>query len=647
MAWLDKLGEMVECLKQLQKAIDSNSSPKLHAFVADALRWVPANRDLISYTPLQTYLSAVASAPSNSVVRNSFRSEEEEFLQVWQPVATDWGFELQTLRGHSDYILSITPSIDGRRLVTIASDNTARLWDVESGTEEKSTEINSSGGSIPIFASAFPEEDIVVIAGSSGDYWRWNLEDDARRIDLKLPSVAYSVSVSPNGRYAAWGLKTGDIYIWDAENDAGQVLESHNSPLKCMAFSSDSETLVSGYTDIWKWSAQAGHEILCQVGTNIKCIAICPDCNFVVFGSDAILVLHCNTHQVQQIMQVYTINHGSLFITSDPQKVLIGDGLTHFLYDFQTQQEPKELFSGTQWGNAMTLSPDGKAIWPGHWGGRITQLDVDLVIESQNYPTVDTAVVLSTDGRSLVSFSGGNQLSLWNIETRICERRLADDRLLHNRFTIVASLLESVDNAVLIWDMDADELRELKDRPGRVTALELSPDNKTLLCGLRDGQIWAIDLERGALRKKFTGNTVSIRDITIFPDGQNFASSSHNGTIRIWGPNLQTPLVLSSKREVREACFLADNIKYILDWVIEKEKIVRAHDSGCYGGSIFIGCRFVSSRLRRVMDSLAANGDNQPQMQGDSSVSTESTSIFESRQILALDPTEQWITVNG
>ncbi|KAF2861141.1 hypothetical protein K470DRAFT_201725, partial [Piedraia hortae CBS 480.64] len=122
----------------------------------DALRWVPANRNLMNETPLQTYLSALAFAPSNSIVRNSFRSETE----VWPPAATDWGFELQTLRGHIDVILSITPSSDWRRLVTVSYDNTVRLWD-----------------------------------------------------------------------------------------GAGRVLKGHNSPVWCLHFSSDSETLVSGSTD--------------------------------------------------------------------------------------------------------------------------------------------------------------------------------------------------------------------------------------------------------------------------------------------------------------------------------------------------------------------------------------------------------------
>ncbi|KAF2857247.1 tricorn protease domain 2-containing protein [Piedraia hortae CBS 480.64] len=672
MAWLDKLGELIICLKKLQEAIDSQSSPKLHAFVADALRWVPASQNMISDAPLQTYLSAVASAPSNSVVRNSFRSEEEEFLQVWQPVATDWGFELQTLRGHSDYILSITPSIDGRRLVTIASDNTARLWDVESGTEEKSTEINSSGGSIPIFASAFPEEDIVVIAGSSGDYWRWNLEDDARPINIKLPGVAASVSVSPNGQYAAWGLDTGEIYIWDADNNseegAGQVLKGHNSPVWCLHFSSDSETLVSGSTDIWKWSPQAGHKMVYQVGADIERITISPNGKFVVFLSGTISVFHCTTHQVDQIKRNSRVY--SLMVTPDSQKVLFGDWFGLYLYDFQTQQGPMKLGLGSRV-TATTSSRDGKTIWAGYHNGRIIQLDLDLALKTPHHRTGPATLALSTDGRSLASWSYGNHLSVWNIETRICERRLTDHRLINHymyyprqilissdsRFVVVACIYQPLfrnDSAVLIWDMDADELRELKDRPRYVTALALSPDNKTLLCGLRDGQIWAIDLERGLLREKFTGHTEIIYNIAISPDGQNFASASYDKTVRIWGPKSQTPLVLSSEETMYEACFSADGrMLYtwhsykLYEWDIEKACIVRTLAEGPEYGSIPIDGHFVSSAFLPVVDRLAANEDNQPQTQADSSASTSSTSMFQDRQIWALDPTYQWITVNG
>ncbi|KAF2857749.1 hypothetical protein K470DRAFT_260515 [Piedraia hortae CBS 480.64] len=669
MAWLGKLGEMVVCLKQLRKAIDSQSSPRLHSFVADTLRWVPAIRNLISDTPLQTYSSALAFAPSNSVVRKSFRSDMEDFLQVWLPVATDWGFELQTLRGHSHFILSITPSIDGRRLVTVGRDNTVRLWDVESGTEEKRTEIGRSYRLGSDVASAFPEEDLVVIAGSSGEHWRWNLEDDARRIDLELPSEANSVSVSPNGRYAAWGLDTGEIYIWDAENDAGQVVESHSSSVECMAFSSDSETLVSGSTDIWKWSPQAGPGKLCQVGTIIKCIAISPNGKFVVFRSASIYhgtisVFHCTSHEVDQIMQISQVD--SLMVTPDSQKVLTGYWDSLYLYDFQTQQEPMKLPLETSGITAMTSSRDGKTIWAGDYFGLIRQLDVDLLLKSPQHRTGPATIALSTDGRSLALWSHGNQLSLWNIETRICEPRLTDHRLWKSRyrrilissdsrFVVVACTDNPPANVVLIWDLEANALRELKDRPSHVTTVELSPDNKTLLCGFYDGQIWAADLERGVLREKFTGHTLSINDIAISLDGQNFASASYDKTIRIWGPKSQTPSVLSSEVTMYGACFSADGrMLYtydfknsICEWNIEKTCIVRTLAEGPEYGSILIDGRFVPSRFLPVIDRLVAKEVDQPQTQVDSSASTSSTSMFQDRQICALDRTKKWITVGG
>ncbi|KAF2857992.1 hypothetical protein K470DRAFT_266411 [Piedraia hortae CBS 480.64] len=674
LAWLDKLGEMIICLNQLQKAINSaesmpnpaqsKSSPRLHSFVADALRWVSASRDTISDAPLQTYLSALTLAPSSSIVRNTFWHEVEDLLQVWPPVATVWGFELQILRGHTDDIRSIAPSIDGRRLVTVGRDNTVRLWDVESGTEEKRTEIDirnvkTSSGYYLRAASAFPEEDIVVIAKLSGGYWRWNLEDDARPIDIKLPSVeesdeesdeerdkesvaksaARSVSVSPNGRYAAWGLCNGEIYIWDAENDAGQVVEGHSS-----------WTLASASTDIWKWSPQAGHERICQVGTDIKCIAISPNGKFVVFGSvsDTISVFHCTTHKVEQIMQ--------------SQKVLFGNWSDVYLYDFQTQQESMELplRAGI---TAMTPLPDGKTIWAGDSFERIIQLDLDLVLKSPQHRSGDNEIALSADGRSLALWSQGNQLSVWNIETRICEQRLTDHRLSRSsrrwilissdsRFVVVACTDDSPENVVLIWDLEANALREPKDRSGKVTALALSPDNKTLLCGLDDGQVWAIDLERGVLREKFTGHTKEIYNIAISPDEQSFVSASYDYTIRIWGPKSQTPLVLSLKDRMEEARFLADGrMLYtydkdnICEWDIEKACIVRTLAGGLYSGSILIDGRFVPSELLPVKDRLAVNEADQPQRQDDSSAATKSTSMFQSPQIWGLD--YEWITVDG
>jgi WD40 repeat protein len=41
--------------------------------------------------------------------------------------------EIATLIGHTAYILKASFSSDGERVVTASADNTARVWDAESG----------------------------------------------------------------------------------------------------------------------------------------------------------------------------------------------------------------------------------------------------------------------------------------------------------------------------------------------------------------------------------------------------------------------------------------------------------------------------------------------------------------------------------
>jgi eukaryotic-like serine/threonine-protein kinase len=57
-------------------------------------------------------------------------------IRVWDPQMTFWwGLWLPTLTGHSDMVLDVAWSLDGRRLVSASQDGTAKIWDVSSGHE--------------------------------------------------------------------------------------------------------------------------------------------------------------------------------------------------------------------------------------------------------------------------------------------------------------------------------------------------------------------------------------------------------------------------------------------------------------------------------------------------------------------------------
>ncbi|KAI6805693.1 Nuclear distribution protein [Hortaea werneckii] len=69
--------------------------------------------------------SGAAGAPlSGNLLASASR---DRTIRIWD-VTT--GYCLRTLRGHGDWVRSLSPSLDGRYLVSTSSDQTARLWDL-------------------------------------------------------------------------------------------------------------------------------------------------------------------------------------------------------------------------------------------------------------------------------------------------------------------------------------------------------------------------------------------------------------------------------------------------------------------------------------------------------------------------------------
>jgi WD40 repeat protein len=80
------------------------------------------------------------------------------------------------LKSHSDRVLSVAGSPDGRRLATASLDNTARVWDAQTGAE------------------------IAVLKGHSDPVWR--------------------VAWSPDGRRLATASWDNTARVWDAQTGA-------------------------------------------------------------------------------------------------------------------------------------------------------------------------------------------------------------------------------------------------------------------------------------------------------------------------------------------------------------------------------------------------------------------------------------------
>jgi hypothetical protein len=118
-----------------------------------------------------------------------------------------------TLQGHTNEIMSVAFSPDGKSLASASQDNSVKLWNVATGKERSTLQ----GHPEPVWSVAFnPDGTILASASDDKTVKLWDVATGKQRATLQgHTKEVMSVAYSPDGKTLASASEDKTIRLWD------------------------------------------------------------------------------------------------------------------------------------------------------------------------------------------------------------------------------------------------------------------------------------------------------------------------------------------------------------------------------------------------------------------------------------------------
>ncbi len=434
--------------------------------------------------------------------KNIVTASNDNSAKIWDVQS---GRLLLTLMGHADGVNYAMYSPDGKSVITGSNDNSAKIWDAHNGKL-----LHSLGAGQSFDASYSPDSKRIVTASNRDNTAKiWDVQSGKLLYSLVgHTSSVWKARYSPNGKRIVTASWDHTAKIWDAQS--GKLLftlKGHTEQVWDANFSPDDKTIVTASRDSTAkiWDTQSGKLVHTLVGHTSKVLyaSYNPDGKSIVTASDDYLA------------KIWDSQNGTLLHTLEghTQSVNYASYNPH----------------GT---NLTTVSQDNTTkIWDAQSG--------KLLLTLEGHTDMVWNACYSPDGKSIATASWDKTVKIWDVQSGKLYHSLVGHSSVVERayYTPDNKNIVTVydDFSAKIWDAQNGKLlHTLVGHASNVSHLTFSPDSKCIVTTSEDksAKIW--DVQSGKLLHTLIGHTYWVRKASYSPDGISIVTASRDRTAKIW-----------------------------------------------------------------------------------------------------------------
>jgi WD40 repeat protein len=484
---------------------------RIYTLLTDVDRLLVLYRTPIVHSALHVYHSALATMPSCLLLEETAPLDGYGIPLLISKRAPSWGLR-ETVIDQTDEVHCVAYSPNGKLIATVAGFSVVQVWDLATGTA----------------------------------LYTWTESDTeaTRELSMRFRSVAFF----PNGQFIAF-IKGSRLRVWDVVTGSQQsIMEGHLATATCIAFSPDSNTIVSDSWDhtLRVWDAATGAERLVMTGRTpwVNALAFAPDGQTIVSASEADILRVWDVLSGTELRVIDTDSGELHRVAFSPNGATIASGAENGTIQLwsATSGSPQHALKGHKGGvRSFAFSPDGKSIVSCAMDCLARIWDATTGIEKRSLREDVSSVAYSPDGKSVAMGSQDGTTRIWDANAHATTHSSTDghrDAIICVSFSPDGRLIASgsIDRTVRVWDAITGAERHVMEVEDAVMSVAFSPDSRTIVCGQLNGTVQWWDVASGLEQSPRTGqHASSVRSVAFSPDCKLIVSYSHrDGTARVW-----------------------------------------------------------------------------------------------------------------